>query len=850
MRQYTLGEGLKNAKGMTLAIPDLFDFLVKDQGMGRERWIALHHYVGGHRLADNWLGAWGVPVDLDFRAVGPDGKREKVSSDGWGDELDAAWEAGTLAGSVYWRTPHGVRMIYLLAEECRDADLYGRMCEAAARAAADVVRKIVTVEVEVDEGMKQVTRLLYLPRTVDGKGLRRTCKVLGHLDEAGAEVVVFTAEAILAMAPPATQPLDVVLPGVERRVTAESVSELAEARQKFNQDIGSEKLRIPGLGADFETDNRWCPVCQHDECFGPAKQGNTIMRGRWVCYSTSHFKDTPYADRGAKVGARASGGTATGDTLDLACWFAGIGQAEFLIHRGYLRPGELPLPKSAGDKPQVKVPHDGTNNYTSTLDFAAAVFEAAPAGTVYRYGGQLCVLLRNEGRVGVRAMTPVGMSLLASRWASYFTDKVVGGLLQHPQVNLDGKHGQVLLEAGLVDTRIRDLQGITTHPALGPGEVMLRPGWNPECGLWYEAPHEFEALQPATSMSREEAGAWLRGFLEDFSPVLDAEALANAVGLIVTAFVRPALTGHPVPIHAAISSMEGSGKSVLCESFVGEAVTGKTTANIHLFRDGDELAKTLFAYAQSGISCIVIDNVRGGSTLDDPMLASAITRPTFAARVLGQSQMREQTNLFVPMMTGNNVSFSPEIARRTVPIQFRPKVTLQQRRFKHEARRWVRDNRRRLAEVVFGAVERWAATGKAGFPGRYMMGFDEWSRIVGGIVYQLGQDAWLENLAGWQQSDEVNPYLTSMRSFCAAWWKARSNTPVRVADIWHLVEDDPTTLGLTGNTEQARKVSLGKKLGEMCGRVDLSPYSVHLHGSSSGQKHWRLERTREPGEEG
>lgn len=847
---YTIGEGLTNPVGYSVQIPDLLAFLERDTGMGDERWIATHEYVGAYRKTENWVGSSAVPVDLDFRATGEDGRAKKVSSDGWADELEAAWESGALAGTAFWRTPHGVRILYVFTEMLRDADLFGRCADAVGEAAAKVVRAIVNVDVVVDPGMRQVGRLIYMPRT-KVKGEKRSGKVLGHRDEAG-EQHTFTPDQLLAMAPPPVQVPPPPAPGEQPR-TIEAVAELSEARAKYNDRVGSERLGIPGLGADFETADRWCPVCNHSDCFGPAMRGKAKIRGRWVCRSTNHFKDTPYADKGVKCGTKTTNGEATGDTLDLACWHAAQGQADMLMKAGFLRPADIPLPPSVTGRAQIFVPKDGTNNFTSSVDFVRQALNAAPEGGIYRWAGTVSVLARVDGRISMRPLSNVGMALLANNWADFHTERVTQGVAQKPRVNLDATHGAMLAEAAQTHERVRELRGVIEYPAVGADGAILEAGWNEGSGMWYEAPKELEGLKPAVEMTREEAAAWLRGFLEDFCDVLDAEAMANAVGLIVTAFMRPALLWHPVPLHAALSPMEGSGKSILCEAFVGEAVTGRPSANLHLYDDQDELAKTLFAYAQSGANCVVIDNVRGGTTVDDNGLASAITRPTFTARVLGQSQMRVLDNLFVPMLTGNNVSFSREMTRRTVPIQFRPKQVLQQRKFRHDAHAWVRQNRKRLAEVVLGAVARAARDNPQGFPGRTYVGFDRWSVLVGGVVYQLGQDAWLAGLLDWHSGETSNPELAAMRSFCAAWdghkLLRRKDGGCRASDLWTLIEDDPSALNLSGSTDQRRMVSLGIKLTEMVGRVDLTPYVVRHAGTKGGVKYYEL-AMREPGEEG
>lgn len=858
----TIGQGLRIATGKSVDAADLGAFLAASSPNDVERWWSPHTWVGDKRSAAGWLSASAVCVDLDLKEHnGP--KAKKMPSEPWGEAFREAWEDGRLPGSLMWLTPHGVRIVYALSEPCVDADLYRKAVEGAAAEAVEVARGLMAGEVWVENdvrAMRDLARLLWWPSTTDDHGLARRAKVWTH--ESEEEVLdTFDLARLVAMAPPeepeAESPTAVPEapppPAGEPR-SPEALADFEAARDSFNRTFNPAAIREVGYPY-AEVPERRCPVCGHSGCFGPLKKGDTEEPGRWVCYSTSHKADAPH---GVEVGTPMRGGAGwTGDTLDLAAFFSGTPPTALLINAGFLKPTVAPPPPPPEDgRATIFVPRPDPLHKPAD-EFAREVLAAMPEGRLYRFGGIVGELRREGGTLAHRALSPGAVALTSMSWAEYRDHRFgKNGEAKVVRVNPGNYEGSVIIDAAATDPKVRELAGVYSHPAVAGDAVVLRAGFNPEVGLYFDEPASLRGLTPALDLTAVKCRAWLLDFLTDFTEVLDPANLANAVGLIVTAFVRPSLVGFPVPLHAALSSMEGSGKSILCEAFVGEAVMGRPSANLHIGRDKDEAAKTLFAYARSGASCIVLDNVQGGTTLDDAHLASTVTRPTFAARVLGVSEMRELPNLFVPMLTGNNVTFSPELSRRVVPVLFTPKRALRDRTFKHEARSWVKSNRRRLAEVVLGAVERWKAAGRPAHPsGRTLRGFDEWGHMVGGIVGLLGFGEWLQGVNEWQGAEGANPLVAAMRTFAEAWWgdPMLRVKPAKASDLWALVEDDPSALGLHGHTDTARKQALGYRLKEMVGRPDLAPYHVGRGPSRNGSGTYTITKdeapAREPGED-
>lgn len=874
----TVGQGLRNNTGRLLTIKRLEQVLGGNDPIQREMWFSGHEWKDNKRSSANWIRSCLVTVDLDFR----DASGEKMLSDPYADVLRKAFDERIFPASHAYLSPHGLRAIFLLDVPTDQKDLYRDAVDGAHHVVASVVEQLcpgVTIDQDTS-AMKDLARINWFLRTIDEKGVKRLAQLWTQDGEDG-EALRFTLAQLLAWVPAkavkapmaVTAPPATVVDEGARSIlgklagmrdteptptTPEGLATLEAAREAYNRDHADLSKILKGR----DPLSRRCPFCDHDGCFGPLMLGTETVPGAWICRSTKHEQDS--IRRKKPVGVRSRDGASHKfDSLDIHAHLVGLPKPVLLTNLGYYKPHvEAPMTEDDG-RPQVHLPNaGGTQFYVSDTTFTATVMAHIPDGELYRYAGGVVRLERDDGMLRQWPVTSTFLGLLAGRFVQFLEYKVSRDGLSAKQVLSNPSKGAVelLMAYATSEADLRELRGVVRFPAVVKDFDIVQPGWNERSGFYYDEPDCMKGLQPAR-MTPAQRRAWLEEFLVDSLDVLSAENLANAVGLMVTALVRPALVNQPVPLHAAISSIEGSGKTFLCDVIVGYGVTGRNACNMVVSHDSAENAKALFAYAASGATCINLDNIKGGTTVDDAQLASALTRATITARVLGTSTMREEVNLFVPMMTGNNISFSPEMTRRTVPIRFQPQETIHDRRFRHEGLSHVEANRRRLLEVLLGAIEDWKNAGQpAHSSGREFSGFRRWSHVVGGIVEQLGFSEWLQGVREWQQSDESNPVAAAMRSLVAAWHADPTlcSKPCSVIDLWPLIEDNPGALGITAPTPHGQRVQFGTMLRQMEGRPDLKPFRIVRHGKSrKGAQEYMIERDyepplpmREPGEEG
>ena len=264
-------------------------------------------------------------------------------------------------------------------------------------------------------------------------------------------------------------------------------------------------------------------------------------------------------------------------------------------------------------------------------------------------------------------------------------------------------------------------------------------------------------------------------------------------------------------------------------------------------RDDDEWRKRITARLLPGPSHILIDNVQSKLTSAD--LAAAITAPIWSDRLLGRTEIVNVPVRCVWIATGNNVTLSDELARRTVWIRLDAQMERPWQRtgFKHpDLRRWARDNRGALVTAALTLVRAWVT---AGMPRADVAGFGDWSAVMGGMLKTIGISGFMANAN--DLYDRLDVERQAWAGFLEVWWEARRDTTVGVADLFPLASEpdekgDDQAEGnllaeqITGNTERARKTKLGQLLRSHVDRT-YGKYRIRSVGTYNRVARYKLQ---------
>ena len=118
-----------------------------------------------------------------------------------------------------------------------------------------------------------------------------------------------------------------------------------------------------------------------------------------------------------------------------------------------------------------------------------------------------------------------------------------------------------------------------------------------------------------------------------------------------------------------------------------------------------------------------------------------------------------------------------------------------------------------------------------------MGSYENWARIIGGILDAAGIESFLANAAEFYEQSDVESAV--WRAFVESWWDKHQDTEVGASDLFAVaLETEGLDLG-TGN-ERAQKTSFGKALGRQRDRV-IGDYRIVQTGTVRRAARWRLQ---------
>ena len=194
------------------------------------------------------------------------------------------------------------------------------------------------------------------------------------------------------------------------------------------------------------------------------------------------------------------------------------------------------------------------------------------------------------------------------------------------------------------------------------------------------------------------------------------------------------------------SNSEGSGKTLVAQVCI---IPTFGACDVQPLPETEEnMRKILDTETLAAAPYIVFDDING--FFKSGILNSFLTAPTWSGRLM-QTQSKFTAPKMAPVfLTGNNLEVTPDIARRFLHCKMNVDEADPQDR---GIRREIDDAfltrpeiRGRVLAAVWAFVREWDGAGRPASQ-RVIRGYEEWSRIFGGIVYHAGFGDPLEPLA-------------------------------------------------------------------------------------------------------
>ena len=240
------------------------------------------------------------------------------------------------------------------------------------------------------------------------------------------------------------------------------------------------------------------------------------------------------------------------------------------------------------------------------------------------------------------------------------------------------------------------------------------------------------------NLELELAKQYLRELLSEFcfKPDDRERSISVVVSYMLSLFCANIFDVNIIrPAFVFTANAEGSGKTLIAKlgiiTRLGYCPVGAAP------RDETERQKVIFAAALSDSPILFFDNVSG--YLKSPALEALITSRSIKDRVLGQSKIEEVQNNLSVIITGNSLSLSPDLTRRSLIVElFLEQARAEDRKIEHpidDAR--ILAIRPEILSALWALVRDWNEKGQPKSKITHQT-FVPWSEIVGGIVENAG----------------------------------------------------------------------------------------------------------------
>jgi hypothetical protein len=335
-------------------------------------------------------------------------------------------------------------------------------------------------------------------------------------------------------------------------------------------------------------------------------------------------------------------------------------------------------------------------------------------------------------------------------------------------------------------------------------------------------------------------------------PFVSPVAKAVHLAAILTAAVR--MTLDTAPAFAYDAPTQGSGKTLLARCIGVIAQGSDPSVWPHTTHQSDEeIRKRIFTALLSGTRSLIWDNVVGA--FDSPALASCLTSPIFADRILGRSVATTVPNRMLLLITGNNLVLQGEMPRRVLTCRIDPLVERPfARRFRLDPYSYCRDNRQQIIVAALTLIRAALAHG-VGIPreGRFASfeTWDDWVRLA--VLYANTLRAEFGDVMDSISAQQlVDPEQEALGELLAAWYAMTTDTAITVSTLLGQLTGYPQTtahrelreavVNLLGrDIQDITAKSLGKALSY---RKDRIVHGLRLeHGPQQNEKQtWRVRK--------
>ena len=418
---------------------------------------------------------------------------------------------------------------------------------------------------------------------------------------------------------------------------------------------------------------------------------------------------------------------------------------------------------------------------------AETVAALAADPDLYQRGGMLVRILRDTqpkdgvtrpaGSPTIQALPPANLRERMTRFATFVKFNKKGEeVLAHPAAWL----------VAAVDVRadwpgIRHLAGVSDAPVLrADGSIWQTPGYDRRTGVLFETSQSFPPVPDELTI--DDASAAVDTLLEvvcDF-PFEAPEHRAAWLAGLLTPLARFAFEG-PAPLFLVDANIRAAGKGLLAQT-IARIVLGRDMPVSSYAHEDEEMRKRVTSIALAGDRLVLLDNLEG--LFGNATLSRALTACSWKDRLLGCNQEIDLPLLSAWYATGNNVSITGDVARRTMHVRLdvldeRPEGRMG---FRHpNLLAWIGQERPRLLAAALTLL---VAFCRAGRPSQNLTpygSFEGWSDLVRQALVWSGQPD--PHLTQVRLVEVADVGAGALREFLLAWKGLNADRPVVLSQM-------------------------------------------------------------------
>ena len=439
-------------------------------------------------------------------------------------------------------------------------------------------------------------------------------------------------------------------------------------------------------------------------------------------------------------------------------------------------PGKRYIVSNSGDLP------------TKTAQAWSAVYVANEPPRIFR------------NKTGILRINPgeVGWDLLDSKSARHEFARIADWVRPSSKGLTPADPQQMVIDDLLetINPPLPYLKKVTTIPVItSDGRLVSAFGYDADSQIYRVRSLDLSRLDLGEKSrfkdAAEAASFILDDCLHDF-PLATKQDKAHALALMLHDFARNLFTG-PSPFFLLDKPIHGSGATllatVLCYPSMGSSVPTKVFSN-----NEEEVRKQITSHLMSGGGPYLFDNLPDDRKIDSDVLASVVTSTIYSDRALGTNNDVKLENLGPWIATGNNPDFSGQLKRRVIRARLIPDTDepyLRENFLHNPLMKWVQENRADLVDACLTIVMSWINAGRPAWHGQPLGSFEEFSKVMGGILQNAGVEGFMTDMD--YQKDSVNSDTEQVRDLIQEWWKTNQNanlTATQIVEIANVADLD------------------------------------------------------------